>query len=185
MSTEHNVLGLDLSLSAAGMVVLASDGEILAQLVAGESIPKLKSGKVSKQVLAKMRTERLLNIVREVLSLIAKFNVKTVYVEDFSYGDNLSQAEIGEIHGAVKYSVYKEAKLVVFPVPIKSARASVLGVGNGNIKKEAVRPLLQKRLGVVFRDHNAADAYVVAEFARKSVMGQGSETVAVKQLEMF
>ena len=48
----------------------------------------------------------------------------------------------------------------------------VFHCGNGNAKKKEVLPLVEKTLGIKFKDHNIADAYGLARMALRDFNGK-------------
>jgi Holliday junction resolvasome RuvABC endonuclease subunit len=157
-------IGLDLSLTASGMVSISDAGAVIESKTFGYGLKRDSSGE--------RKIKRLLHISNEVCSFIkstiASGSEVTVVIEGYAYGARGSQNDLAELQGAIKTQIYLMFSLVPVIVPATKARKVVLGQGRVS-KDEIIEGL--KGLGYDFTDHNQADAFVVA----RSVMLEGQE----------
>lgn len=148
-------IGLDLSLTASGMVSISDDGCVMESKTFGYGLKRDSSGE--------RKIKRLLHITNEVCSFIkghvALDHEVTVVIEGYAYGARGSQNDLAELQGAVKTQIYLMFSLVPVIVPVTKARKLVFG--KGRLSKEEILEGLTG-LGYDFTDHNQADAFVVA-----------------------
>jgi Holliday junction resolvasome RuvABC endonuclease subunit len=127
--------------------------------------------------------ERIITTIKARLSLVVppdtdywkaiaektpEFNVG---IEGFAFGARGAQNDLGEIQGVVKSQLW--LALGVEPVIITSSTARKAVMGKGNFPKKDILATLVKR-GLELKDHNEADAYVIAECLRLSTL-KGAE----------
>ncbi len=174
-----NVVGLDLSLSHTGIVVLPVDWEpsprpwVMNYGHAGSSLSDVAS--------AADKAMRLRSIVQEICSYVFDPGNKVVVVfcEDHAYGlAGKRGIQLAELHGAVKYGLLRLG-VVVIPVNVSRVRRLLLGKrGNAKgVKKEVFRRL--KAAGAPFDSDDLSDAFAVANFGR-SELGLSAMTLAEK-----
>lgn len=151
-------VGLDLSLTASGMVAVGHDGAVLMAKTFGYGLKRTSSNE--------QKIKRLLHLAGEVCSFIgdvraqySQGSVPSVVIEGYAYGARGSQNDLAELQGVIKTQVYLSFSAVPEIIPASQARKTVLG--NGRLSKEEIIEGL-KGLDIVFIDHNQADAYVVA-----------------------
>jgi len=149
-------MGLDLSLSATGIVCLNADGAVFFSMTYGYSL-KVKAS-------AEDRIKRLDDISYRITFFVQEMRPDVIGIEDFAYAKKFQQAQLGELHGAVKVSLLREFKKIPEIVGIQRARKEVLGYG-GSTKKEIEKRLVH--LSTWLKDDNQRDAYVVAEYCRR------------------
>jgi len=146
-------IGLDLSLTASGMVAIR-DGQTIAQKTFGYGLKRTSS--------PERKLKRLLHITSEVCTFIQeKLNLGevSVVIEGYAYSARGSQNDLAELQGAVKTQIYLMFKLVPVSMPASQARKQVFG--RGRLKKDEIIEELND-MGHPFTDHNQADAFVVA-----------------------
>ena len=158
-------IGLDLSLTASGMVSITESGSVLESKTFGYGLKRDSSGE--------RKIKRLLHITNEVCSFIkstiAGGQEVTVVIEGYAYGARGSQNDLAELQGAIKTQIYLMFNLV--PVIIPATKARKLVFGKGRLSKDEILEGLKEQ-GYDFTDHNQADAFVVA---RSVVLEKGSE----------
>jgi len=156
-------MGLDLSVTACGCVLMDEDGDVLESGAWGWKLPRDAS--------VKEKVERLVYIAGEILSIGNKANDRGelfAAIENYAFGARGAQNDLGEIHGTVKTQLYLSLSLYPEMVSPASARKRVLGKGRfskGTKGKKEIVAAVQER-GFCVDDHNIADAWVVAEFLR-------------------
>lgn len=150
-------VGLDLSLTASGMVAL-KNGEVISAKTFGYGLKRTASGE--------RKVKRLLHITNEVMAFIKEAQAVspevTVAIEGYAYGARGSQNDLAELQGAVKTQMYLMFSLVPEIIPASKARKIVLG--RGRLTKDQILEEL-RAIGYDFADHNQADALVVARAA--------------------
>lgn len=149
-------IGLDLSLTASGMVAV-EDGDVIKSKTFGYGLKRKSSGE--------RKIKRLLHIASEVCSFIQE-HVKgkdqggiKVVIEGYAYSARGSQNDLAELQGAIKTQIYLMFKIVPVIMPASKARKNVFG--RGRIRKDEILLELTEQ-GHPFTDHNQADAFVVA-----------------------
>ena len=160
----RKVLGLDLSLTGLGMVMLNPDGSVEFEEVVGM---RLERGARMKD-----RVERLIYLAGRVVEVVHDYDPEVVVIEDYAYGAFGATFDLGELGGVVKTSLWTRCQIEPVVVPSSSARKVVLG--HGRPKKKEIIPMLRER-GFSFKDHNIADAYVVAEWFRATQLKEEKE----------
>lgn len=183
----HRYVGLDLSLLGSGLVSLENNGKIVHEKVVGEPLKK--------DALVRQKVERILFITGTIIRFV-KFNSFEVHefvdgeesvwdiyprvgIENYAFGASFPRKkkgiksggntfDLGELGGVVKTQLWLGLKIEPYMISSSSARKHVFG--DGRIKKKEVIPKL-KDMGRNFKDHNIADAYVVAEALRQMKVG--------------
>jgi Holliday junction resolvasome RuvABC endonuclease subunit len=159
------VLGLDLSLTGLGMVVLDPEGGVEFRETVGVSLKR--GAKVKDKI------ERLTYLAGRVVEVVKSHEPDAVVIEDYAYGARFGATfDLGELGGVVKTSLWTRCRTEPVLVPSSSARKVVLG--KGRPKKSEILGMLRER-GILFEDHNQADAYVVAEWFRQTRKGEQDE----------
>jgi hypothetical protein len=155
------VLGLDLSLSAAGMVALPStwdgDWSRVARHWVGESVPK--------DAPESRRIGRLHRISSEILAFASRHGCTTAAVEGYAFGAKFERERLGEITGAVKLALATRGGLVIEDVvqPM-TARKLMLGKNPPRDPKAVVRAFLLDRGMPREWTEDEVDAFVVANW---------------------
>lgn len=167
-------MGLDLSLTGAGCVLLDEHGGIVSHDVWGDKLPR--NARVRDKI------ERMIYITEKIVTT-AKHHIRAeclnqnktyaevassvlqVGIEGYAFGARGAQNDLGEIQGIVKSQLW--LALGIEPAIIVSSTARKAVMGKGNFPKKQILTELVKR-GLELRDHNEADAYVIAECLRLS-----------------
>lgn len=169
-------MGLDLSLTGTGIVVLDEDGTVRATARDGWKLDR------SASVIDKI--DRLVHIASTIMALVREHgpgpDALTVGIEGYAYSQGFgggALADLGELGGIVKTQLWLGVQNAPRIVAVTTARARVFA--NGHLKKKMVQPLLAER-GIVFGDPDIADAYVIAEALRlqhqtEATDGEGSD----------
>jgi crossover junction endodeoxyribonuclease RuvC len=143
-----NYIGLDLSLTGTGIVVLDSTGVVITQDL-------IKTN--SKQEME----ERFDNIIDQIDTIIENYKDKIIYMEGLSFGSSgQSMLELAGLHYIVRHAFwrYKYNFTVIPPSKIKK-----FITGKGNCKKELMLLYVFKKFGVTIEENNIADAYCLAQ----------------------
>lgn len=162
------IIGLDLSLTASGMVALGVCGGIISAKTFGYGLKRTSS--------TERKLKRLLHIASEVCTFVQEvlsdpsisLDDISVVIEGYAYSARGSQNDLAELQGAVKTQLYLMFKIVSEPIP--STRARKLVLGRGRVTKDQILEELAQK-GHVFTDHNQADAFVVA-YAKRLMLEQ-------------
>jgi hypothetical protein len=171
-------MGLDLSLTGTGCVVLDESGEIVSHNHWGEKLPR--------KARVRDKIERMIYIAEKVVGAVKDAMRpyipemtgwrKAIYdgtpgfhvgIENYAFYRKGAQNDLGEIQGIVKSQLW--LALGLEPVMITSSTARKTVMGKGNIPKKEILPELGRR-GLELKDHNEADAYVIAECLRLSTL---------------
>ena len=148
-------VGLDLSLTSTGFVVIAPDGPDSTAIVPPKKGPESRG------------VGRLLYIRGQLLSLIESFRPDIVILEGYAYGAVAKREAMGELGGVVKImlheSGYQEGDLlrIVAPKMVKK-----FATGNGNADKSQMRLDVFKRWGFDSGTDDEADAFVMAKIGK-------------------
>lgn len=152
-------IGIDASLTGCGVVVLDGSGVVIEEHVFGYGLKK--------DARLKEKVERRIEIATETAAVVKrhqKMGNVVVGIEDYAYSRFGKQLDLAELRGVLLDRLHLTNALEPEILSSTEARKVVLGDG-GLPKPEIVKRL--KRRGLLFVDHNAADAYVVAECLRR------------------
>lgn len=162
-------IGLDLSLSRSGIVVLDPSGNVVEKTDSGYSL--------SSDASVKEQVERQIDIARKIIGVVQRYmkdGFVSVGIENYAFStvrgrggavQSASQTKLAELHGVVQSQLLLTLGVVPEIVVVNTARKVALG--KGNIGKGKILPLLTKR-GFDFNNGDQADAYVIAEYMRKT-----------------
>lgn len=143
-----NVIGLDLSLTGTGVVVLDEYGSV----------------RYAATLASKLRDMARLEYIRDVIGgALSKYEPRFACIEGYSMGSQAGQlASIGELGGVIKLLMYRNGFLyqIVAPTQLKK-----FATGKGNGAKDEVMLHVFKRWGYEAKDNNQADAFVLARIA--------------------
>lgn len=144
---EAIFVGVDPSIAGTGVIVLDQDKCIIDQ-------------KLIKTTTKDIFEERLVKIKNALRFIPNIYRLHSVYIEGPSYGSKGNAVlQMGALHFLIRVFLYE--RNVPFNV-IAPKTLKVFHCGNGNAKKNEVLYLVEKTLGVSFKDHNIADAYGLA-----------------------
>lgn len=161
------VIGLDLSCSRTGVVVLDLNGKIHHVSTVGGSVKRTAEN------VEYEKTMRLINIYGHISRVVLDYGVRAVGVERPAYSRKGAQVDLAELHGVVRTSLLTEHALEVYLIPVSSARKVALGRGGGKgTSKRYFHRLANEAAGVEFGTDDEADAWVIAEAIRISVRSQ-------------
>jgi crossover junction endodeoxyribonuclease RuvC len=156
-----NIIGLDLSLTGTGIVVLRDSRIVYQELVT------TKPGTTDMQ-----RIITIMNQITEVLTTYAGPDCLVV-IEGPSYGSNTSSIHtLGKLAGVVELSLVLRniTYLIVPPTSLKK-----LITGKGNAKKEQMLLQIYKKYGIEFHDNNLADAFALCKWGEATLEGKKNE----------
>lgn len=159
---EHRgkmILGLDLSLTAAGAVVLRGDGEVERADTIGYGLTRGAS--VNEQA------KRWLTIANAILGICTEFKVSAAVVENYAFGSKFGREKMGEIGGVVisQLALHSLGLLPIEKMAPTHARKVVFGEGSAD--KKGIEKYLKGMTKLT--DHNQRDAWVVAEALRRKL----------------
>jgi Holliday junction resolvasome RuvABC endonuclease subunit len=158
-------MGLDLSCTATGIVVLSPDPAYNNEPWVYMSTV---GSKLHRDSPVRDKVERLLTIARAVVAAYEQHRNAgrevRVGIEGYAWAARGAQNDLAELHGVVKTQLWLKHQAEPVIVQASAARRAVLGTGRID-KKDIVR-LVQAR-GVATADHNVADAWVIAEYLRQ------------------
>ncbi len=142
------VVGLDLSLTATGIVAL-NEGEIVKQNVI--SYPKLKGWK------------RMNLIVGDITEFLEEVNPELVCVEGYAFGAKFNREKLGELGGIIRFNCLYLGCISYIDISPPSLKK--FATGKGNCKKEIVMMKVLKEYNIEFENNNLCDAFVLAKIA--------------------
>ena len=157
--TDPKFVGLDLSYTGTGLIVLDNNGLILEQkLISTDS---------------KNDTEdRILKIGDEIDFIPKIIGLGGVYIEGPSYSSIGNQMlQMGALNFFVRIFLRKKNVnyKIIAPPTLKKWVA-----GTGKAKKEMMLLHIYKRWGIEFEDNNLADAYGLARMAMEEITNESS-----------
>lgn len=160
------VIGLDLSLTGTGMVVLDDQGDVLHA-----STIKTKTNGM----------ERLLQIKHVIMQQYDVHAPTITCIEGYSMGSRSGQAfSIGELGGVIRLMLHQWQR------PYKDVAPTSLKkfvTGKGSAMKDEVMMHVFKRWGWEAGDNNQADAYGLARIAWH--LEHGNQGLIAPQLEVM
>lgn len=158
--------GIDLSLTATGLVVL--DGDKL--LYSGCFKPKNKSG-----------AERLIEIDREISMTMVGYDPEIICLEGYSFGSRgRALFQIGELGGVVRVALHDWGKhwMEITPSQVKK-----FATGKGTSKKDLILQQVYKKWGQEFKTSDEADAFVLAKIG--TILLGYEEKLTKQQVEVM
>lgn len=168
-------VGLDLSLTATGVVILDAAGEVVFHDTYGEA-GHLKDA-------PRTKIERQIGIAANVVKAIKKHGIyeppigreivrPEVGIELYAFSRRGKQNDLAELHGVVRSQLWMVLKIAPEPMTASHVRKVVLAKGNVSkllIPKMIAEGRIATRTdwaGFEFPDGDQADAFVVAEALR-------------------
>lgn len=144
------IIGLDLSLTSTGVVVLTGENSI---------------SKIENFVLTSKNRGviRLNNYADHTLELMAKYEPDLVVIEGYAFGRPNQMAALGELGGVVKNLFYNYGQEYIIVPP---TRLKKFVCGRGNAKKDEMRLEVYKRWGFEAKTDDEIDAYGLARIGR-------------------
>lgn len=160
-------VGLDLSLRAAGFVAIDRDGKNVSSSCFGHSLGKDAS--------TRDKIERMTHIATKVVSSIRQaqadgHEIAGIGIENYAFSARGAQNDLGEIHGVIKSQIWLVFGVAPDIIAASRARKVVLGKGRFSKGRAGKAEIIEavKALGFETSDDNIADAYVIAEYLRRS-----------------
>lgn len=144
-------LGIDLSASATGLVMLRENGTPHPEL--------LLEWEVKSEKLTGM--ERAKSVITEVLELIHSERPDKIVLEGYSLNTRNASSIIPlvEIGGLLRFMMYLDGLAWFDP---RASEVKKFATGKGNTPKDQVMMWVLKRWGHTSKTNNTADAYVLA-----------------------
>jgi len=142
--------GFDLSLTASGIIVLNSKGEVKERHVIKS---KLKG------------QERLEEILNRIKAIIEPYNIQLVCVEGYAMGGMGRVFDIAELGGIVKFHLYQSKQTFLTPTPTQVKKYATGKGGGPNAGKDQVTMHVFKNWYFEAVDNNEADSYVLARIS--------------------
>lgn len=145
-------VGLDLSLTGTGVVVLSHDNEVLL----AETLKNKLRG-----------MERLEFIRNKITDVIDDYPDATYCVENYAMGSRAGQAfSIGELGGVIKLLLFERG---IIPYLVPPTRLKKFITGGGKAEKDMIMMLVYKRWGWEASDNNTADAYSLSKLGQNLI----------------
>ena len=141
-------VGVDLSLSETGLVVLDKTFKILQQ-----------------ELIATYPTTNIESRILEIKDRLTKFFNKDsiIYLEGLSFGSRgQSMLELAGLHYLIRAHLY-QSNFYYKPIPPTTVKKFI--TGKGNCKKELMLLKVYKKFGIEFNNNNLCDAYSLARLA--------------------
>jgi len=145
---KHNVMGLDLSLTASAY----HDGADCCGLI------KTKF----------LGAERLQHISNCIFHIVELESPQLVVVEDYAYGARGHAFSIGELGGLIKLGLFERGFRVLLVTPTSLKK---FVTNKGNSPKDIMMLQTFKKYGVEFTDNNLCDAYGLAQVGKAYLGG--------------
>ena len=163
-------MGLDLSLTAAGIVVRDGTGTILHSQVYGFGLSKKDPESV--------HVGRMISIASVACKVARLHDVEQVFIEGPAYNQRGQLFHLGGLHFTVQTQLWLTRRIQAVTVPSSTARKAVLGAGRapkgykGGVKKWVADRLVEM-FGEHLGDDNLNDALVMSLYAQSIAPGQG------------
>jgi len=144
------VMGLDLSLTATGVVAVDDNWRIVERRLI-TSTPKEEN------------TPRLTKIAISIMLSVGKIRPDLVTIEGPAFGISKTTSifQLGELAGIVKRDLFTTN----FPfIIVPPSQLKKFVTGKGNAKKDLMLLAVHKKYGEDFEDDNLCDAYVLARY---------------------
>lgn len=143
-------LGIDLSTSATGLVLLRSDGQGLPTLLLEQEVKGKGTG-----------MSRVNDMVRAIMTLIHHHKPDTIVLEGYSLNTKNASSIIPlvEVGGALRLMMWLDGLAWYDP---RASEVKKFATGKGNAPKEKVMMHVLKRFSHESQTNNTADAYVCA-----------------------
>ncbi len=162
-------LGLDISLTATGLVVLDGNKMVHKQI--------LRSKKLGDKPIDE--TVRLTRLAEDIHEVVKEHRPDAVAIEGLAFAirKTTSFAQLAALQFMVRRDLihYTEPPLIVAPTTLKK-----FVTGKGNAQKDVMLLEIFKRWGVTFFDDNEADAYALARTAQ-AVFDKDTKTTAFQK----
>lgn len=180
-SASGHVIGLDLSLTGSGLVVLDASGRLRRARLLGTGAENQAAKFVKAQMIETgagvynpgdrkfygTLDQRIDFILRKIRSAVKKYPPLVVGIEGYAFSKSSpGLQERCEMTGVIKRYLWEKEILTVTPAP---TQVKLWATGNGNAKKpEMISAALKD--GFPYDEENMVDAYWVAEWCRFNVL---------------
>ena len=142
-------LGLDMSATASGVVLLGENGTATPDLLIEQEITPKTTGMI-----------RAREVVTTVMELVHAFKPDRIVVEGYSLGKNMnSTIPLVEIGGLLRFMLHLDGLSWFDP---RASEVKKFATGKGNSPKDVVMMWVLKRWSYTSPTNNIADAYVLA-----------------------
>lgn len=153
--SEKTVVGIDMSLTKTGIVILDDTENVVSQIVKSPAAPRD----------VKSRMHRFRQIVRDISAVVIDANPVVICIEAYAFSRNMSgHSDLVEAGGLLRshlvfhgYTLYE-----VPPTTLKK-----WGAGSGKGDKTPMIAAMVKRYGVMFETNDEYDAYGLARMAKQ------------------
>ena len=148
-------IGIDLSLTGTGVVVLDDDGNLLEKHLISTS---------SKQTIE----ERILKIANTIKEITNQYKLCTFFIEGLSFGSRgQKMLELAALHYFVRIDVYCSHHVyhVIPPTKVKKYIT-----GKGNCEKNLMLLKAYKKWNIEFEDDNVCDAFCMAKYGYEVII---------------
>ena len=144
-----NFVGLDLSLTSSGLVILAEDCSILSQ--------KLISSPTKESI-----EYRISYIASQIFSEIKQYEPHIICIEGLSFSSSgRAGLDLAGLNFYIRICLFNESeKFYVIPPTVLKKFVT----GSGKAKKELMLLKVYKKFGVEFGSSDLADAYCLAKY---------------------
>jgi len=140
---EKYVLALDLALSTTGATVFSNDAKIIENLSVETKSEKTHQAK--------------LNLIANfLLNLKEKYSFEKIIFERGFYRFAASTQAVYKVCGVAQYIFWNIPQVFYPPATVKK----IVG-GKGNIKKDELREIIEKKYGVSFSNNDESDSCAV------------------------
>lgn len=124
----------------------------------------------------KQKVERLVGLTQRIVQEVRFYHADAfdkgaeakVAIENYAFGAKGAQNDLGELHGCVKMQLH--LSLSLYPQMVSPSSYRKVLLGKGNATKQQSYEYAQRILtdaGLVTRNNDEADAYLVAEWLRR------------------
>ena len=155
-------IGIDLSLTGTGIVVLDEQGNVLDK--------DLITTKPSSAI--EDRIEKIFFLSRNIIVDAYERNAKggsELCIEGLSYGSkSSSMLELAGLHYFLRHQLQYNIQIVLEPIIVPPQTLKKWVCGKGTAKKEQMLLQTYKRWGMEFQDNNICDAYCLARYAMEN-----------------
>ena len=164
-------IGLDLSLTGTGVVVL-NDGKIIEQkLIKSKPVP---DGKPKDEV------ERIRGIVDGIEKIVIQHKPNIAVIEGLAFMVRNATAlvQLSALNYMIRYMLMQNniPFIIVAPTSLKK-----FITGNGASKKDVILIELYKRWGVTILDDNEADAYGLSQIGLALLEGNSKQIIKLQE----
>lgn len=154
------ILGLDLSLTGTGVVVL-EDGKVVVE--------ELIKSKPHEEKTPVHEIERIVLIKERILTIAEESNPDLVCIEGLAFGVRNATAlvQLAGLNYMIREYLWQRGIkfLIVAPTSLKK-----FTTGHGNAKKEEMMLEVFNKYGIAFTDDNCNDAFCLANLGRSLLL---------------